>query len=314
MYLINLWIHKVRSIVLAVAGSLVVGCATQFSLDLGDPCAAERSELRGAQNYYTQAIVGGALLGAVTGGLAGWLAGKSEKSVAAGAALGAVVGGVGGYYLAKQKVAADAAALSDSILKDVQTDNTEIDKATLAFAKLRNCRFTAAQQVKSDFAAGRISRTQAISRLDELRERFTGDLAIADEVGTKMADRSREFDYASNQLVAENPEAKSYLASYPMTPAESITPPTASKAATTHKLPTTHKPVPVAPRPPVKAKAPPPKAAPVVAVAQETNTNQIKQKKYSNEVAVAKAESSKAFSLEGQVGLILPPCLACGSS
>jgi hypothetical protein len=63
-----------------------------------------------------------------------------------------------------------------------------------------------------------------------------------------------------------------------------------------------------APSPPPKA---PPKAAPVVAVAQETNTNQLKQKKYSNEVTVAKSESSKAFSLEGQVGLILPVCPAC---
>jgi hypothetical protein len=51
-----------------------------------------------------------------------------------------------------------------------------------------------------------------------------------------------------------------------------------------------------------------------VAVAQETNTNQVKQKKYADEVTVAKAESSKAFSLEGQVGLILPACLVCDNT
>jgi uncharacterized membrane protein len=288
---------------------LLVACATQFAEDAGDPCATERAELRGAQNYYTQAIVEGAVVGGVVGALTGYLTGKSTKAAVAGAGIGAVAGGIGGYYLAKQKVASDATALSNSILKDVQAENAEIDRATVAFAKLRNCRFTAAQQVKAEFAAGRISRAQAISRLDELQARFNQDLAIADEVGTKMADKSREFVYASDQLVAENPEAKSYLASYPITSEAPVTPTTETRVAPSPKPAPKPKVVTRAPSPPPKA--PPPKAAPVVAVAQETNTNQLKQKKYSNEVAVAKSESSKAFSLEGQVGLILPVCPAC---
>jgi len=307
-------------LLLALAAALLAGCATQFAEDVGDPCATERAELRGAQDYYTKSVLAGAATGAAVGAAAGALtAVLTGSNVAKGALIGgaggAVLGAVGGYYKAKQQDAADAAALSGSILKDVQTENSEIDRATLAFARLRNCRFTAAQQVKSEFAAGRISRAQASSRLDEVKERFNRDLVIADEIGTKMTDRGREFEYASNQLVAADPNAKVYLTRYPLSPVESQ--PATSSSVKAKTSPKARTPATVRTKTRVaktpKAPPPPPSAAPVVAVAQETNTNQIKQKKYSNEMAVAKAESSKAFSLEGQVGLILPPCLACGS-
>jgi hypothetical protein len=48
-------------------------------------------------------------------------------------------------------------------------------------------------------------------------------------------------------------------------------------------------------------------------VAQETNTNQHKQKKYAKEISVAKTEAStsKVFALEGRVTLKLPECSVC---
>ena len=299
--------------------ALLAGCATQFAEDAGDPCATERAELRGAQNYFTTSIIKGAVVGGILGALTGALLSDSDQGKGAliGGAAGAIAGAIGGYYLAKQNLASDAAALNNSILKDVVADNTEIDKATLAFAKLRNCRFTAARQVKSEFAARRISRAQAISRLDELKARFNQDLVIADEIGTKMADRSREFGYASEQLVATEPEAKRYLASYPITAVEPGATPTKRKTTKPKATPAYKAPPPKTTakttRPP--AKAPPPKAAPVVAVAQETNTNQIKQKKFADEVAVAKTEGETAFSLvEGKVSVIVPPCLVCDNT
>jgi hypothetical protein len=51
-----------------------------------------------------------------------------------------------------------------------------------------------------------------------------------------------------------------------------------------------------------------------VAVAKATETNQLKQKAFSEDVALAKAQAKSAFSLEGEVGLVLPTCVACGTT
>ena len=257
---------------------IVTGCvstATTRPDDAGDSCATERAELRGAQDYYSRAIVQGAAIGGLVGGVAGWLVGDSKRATAIGAATGALAGGIGGYLMAKQRVATDAAALNDSVLRDVVGENQEIDKATLAFAKLRDCRFTSAAMVKEDFRAGRLTRGQAVTRLDDLRRRFDADLQIAEEVGAKMSERAREFSHASDQLVAQESGVTSYAATSTRAPASG------SKSA---------------------------------AVANATQTNQLKQRAYADDVQVAKNKSQAAFSLEGQVGMTMPACRAGGTA
>ena len=299
------WSVRLRSVATAsLTGVVIASCAAAgvHPEDSGDACAAQRAELRGAENYYAQSIVQGALIGGVVGGLTGWLVGDSGKSAAIGAAAGAVAGGVGGYYMAKRKVASDAAGVSSAVLKDVVADSQEIDKATLAFAKLRDCRFGAAQQVKADLAAGRISRAQAVSRLDDLQRRFAEDVTIAQQVGAKMADRSKEFQYASDELVKEDPAAVVYLEGEKRATARA---PQKSTAARPKPAPT---------KGPSATESLPPGAPPAVAVAKATETNQLKQKAFSEDVALAKAQAKSAFSLEGEVGLVLPTCVACGTT
>jgi uncharacterized protein YcfJ len=255
---------------------VVTGCvstATTRPEDAGDSCATERAELRGAQDYYSRAIVQGAAIGGLVGGLAGYLVGDSKRATAIGAAAGAIAGGIGGYLMAKQRVASDAASLNESVLKDVVTENQEIDKATLAFARLRDCRFTSAAMVREDYRAGRLTRGQAVSRLDDLRRRFDADLQIAEEVGAKMGERAKEFRYASDQLVAQDSGASGYAATSTRAPASG------SRSAS---------------------------------VANATQTNQLKQKAYADDVQVAKNKAQAAFSLEGEVGMTLPACRAGG--
>ena len=280
-----------RPILLAGVVSVIVGCAAVGTHpdDFGDTCAAERASLRGAQDYYTQAVVKGAMIGGVVGAITGWLAGESGRSTAIGAAAGAVAGGIGGYYLAKQQTAKDVASLSSGVLDDVVRDNGEIDRATLAFAQLRDCRFAAARQVKADYAAKRIDRATAAARLDDLRRRFDEDVALAEALGAKMADRSREFQYASDELLKGDPAAMTYVAKQQKVTAR------AKK-----------------PHPSTSAPRLPADAPPAAAVALTTETNQVKQKAFAEDVAVAKAEADSAFSLEGTVGQRTPRCSVCG--
>ncbi|MCU0970216.1 MAG: glycine zipper domain-containing protein [Gammaproteobacteria bacterium] len=257
---------------------IVTGCvstATTRPDDAGDSCATERAELRGAQDYYARAIVQGAAIGGLVGGLAGYLVGDSKRATAIGAATGALAGGIGGYLMAKQRVATDAASLNDSVLRDVVTESQEIDKATLAFAKLRDCRFTSAAMVREDYRAGRLTRGQAAARLDDLRRRFDADLQIAEEVGVKMGERAREFKHASDQLVAQDSGAGSAAGTSSRAPASG------SRSAS---------------------------------VASATQTNQLKQKAFADDVQVAKNKAQAAFSLEGQVGMTLPVCPAGGTA
>jgi hypothetical protein len=179
---------------------------------------------------------------------------------------------VGGSRMAKQRFASDAAALNDSVLKDVVDENQEIDKATLAFAKLRDCRFRAAAMVKEDFRAGRLTRASAVSQLDDLRRSFDTDLQIAEQVGAKMGERAKQFRYASDELIRQESGTSSFAE------VES------------------------------KRKAAP--ASKTAAVASATQTNQLKQKAFADDVQVAKNKAQTAFSLEGQVGMTMPVCRA----
>jgi hypothetical protein len=259
-----------RLTMLPLAASLVAGCVSvpQRADDTGDVCWSQRAELRGSQEYYSRAIAEGAAMGAVLGGITGLLSGQSGKSTAIGAAAGAVAGGIGGYYLAKQRVASDAAALNAAVYQDVVGANQEIDKATLAFAKLRDCRYAAARQVTADWRAGRITRPEAERRLAELRRQFDEDVRIADEVGAKMSERAREYRYAADELARQEAPAI---------------------AATTSQ-----------------ARSRP--ASGTGTVASVTQTNQIKQRAFTDEVQMAKSKAPAVFSLEGQVGGVVPTC------
>jgi len=195
----------------------LAGCAATTGLvgeDRGDACADQRAELRSAKDYYANAIVAGAVTGAAVGlsiakakAMLGHGDKDKKKEAVKGAVTGAVAGAIGGYYLARQKNARDLQSLAESIRADIVADNAEISRAKVAFGKLKQCRFGAAQAVKADYAAGRIAREEAVRRLGDLRQRFDADLAIADDVGARMANRSKEFSHAANELIRQDPEA-----------------------------------------------------------------------------------------------------------
>lgn len=283
---------SVWPVTLAILLSALAGCAAPGPrpADTGDSCATERAALRGSRDYYDQAVakgeaVGGAIGGAVgsaVGTLAGWLTGtdQSERPTAMGVAAGAAVGGYASYYLAKLETATDAVALGGAVLQDLLAENQEIDRATVSFARLRECRFAAAREVKADLAAGRIAESEAVARLGTLRKRFAEDVVIAEEVGAKMSTRSSELQYASAELLRQDPTAPVQVEAERKTAARK-----------TRTAPT--RPAPAPPRP-------------AAAVAEAAETNQLKQKAFADDVAGARCEAAAAFSLEGTVSLLAP--------
>ena len=302
--------------------------------DKNDICYTSRNDLRQSEHYYAQSIVQGAAVGGAAGaGLGALTAVISGGDIGTGALIGGlsgvVVGGVGGYYLAKQKDISDEQSLVASVRSDILAENGEIDRTAVAFAKLRDCRFAAAERIKSEFKAARITRDVAVKQLDELKLQFDEDIKISQELGLKMGARLTEFQDANNKILDKDPNARAILDAEKLSKTETLSvadieantvapeveksskkkakkqvkidqPRTASVVESSAKTP-----APVA-RPTVSEKSP------AVEVAHVTETNQIKQKDFVDQVDKAKNQAKVAFALEGSVSLATPENLLCG--
>lgn len=296
-----------------------------------DICYTWRSQLRESEHYYAQSIAEGAAVGGLSGAGIGAVAaaisgGDIGTAALIGGLSGAFAGGIGGYYNAKQKDMADEQALAASVRNDIVASNGEIDRTSVAFAKLRDCRFAAADLIKSEFKAGRMPRDKAIKQLNELKIQFDEDIKIAQELGMKMGSRLTEFQNANNQILAKDPTARAVLDAekismiqnqpiVPIVAQEEVEPAPTQKQSKKHKK-TVQPPAPTVVKKPVnKTQTPTPSAAkapPAVEVAHVTESNQIKQKAFVDQVDKAKAQAKVAFSLEGTVSLATPETLLCG--
>lgn len=327
-----------RNHLLIVSFCLLSGCSAMstYNDDKSDICYTWRSQLRESEHYYAKSIAEGAAIGGLSGAGIGAITGLITGGDIGTAALiggvtGALAGGVGGYYNAKQKDIADEQALAVSVRSDILSANGEIDRTSVAFAKLRDCRFAAADRIKSEFKAGRVPRDKAVKQLNELKTQFDEDIKVAQELGMKMGSRLTEFQNANNQILAKDPTARAMLDAEKLSAVQSqiVTEPeefepeepvynkkTSKKQKKTHQ-PTTPKVATTKPVDKVQTSTPKTPTTPVakpaaVEVAHVTETNQIKQKAFVDQIDKAKAQAKVAFALEGTVSLAAPENMLCG--
>ncbi len=196
----------------SIAGCGGANPFASYPIASDDPCGPQRQQLKSFQDYFFSAMIEGAAIGAVVGGITGYVTGQDTKSTLIGAGSGAVVGGVGGYLLAKEKANSDPAAVSNSVYQDVNTENQQIDGVTAAFRAVRDCRVRTARAVKRDYAAKRITNDDAQQQLAKIKGLFMEDIAFADSLGAKMSERGDEYADASKQMVKSDPKAQRELA------------------------------------------------------------------------------------------------------
>jgi outer membrane lipoprotein SlyB/uncharacterized protein YraI len=205
------------SIALSGIGGCAGGGGSIFSsVDASDACGKEHTAFADSKSFYLERTAEGALLGALGGAAIGALtATAAHKDAATGALIGAGVGGVAGgaagYYTARQQQAADQAALSNSVYGDVTKASAEIDRASTTFGLLRNCRFAAAERVRTDFGQGKLSRDQAAAILADHKRRFDDEIALARQYGAKMAEQDQQFRFAADSLVKQDPAAQQVM-------------------------------------------------------------------------------------------------------
>jgi len=325
----------------AIASLLLQGCAAPsgsegpaYAAAAGDPCTPQRTALKDSEDYF----VSGIAMGAVAGGAIGALATGSVIRALAAAAAGAAAGAVGGYYAYKSDNIKDRKQLVSSIHSDVAAEVEQIDSATAAFRTLAQCRFNAAQAVKADFQASRIGRTEAEQRLEQQRTLFAQDVQFAESLGVKMEKRATEYEFASSELLKDDPEARRQLeerraqqakldaeaaardqaqaaaaAASASTPAPAQTAPASPPPrATTPRpaAPAAASPAPAAPRqqasvqPTQRTRTVPvavPAPADAAGIGQLTDSNRIKRRAFSDQLVDAKATAEVTFKIDDRI-------------
>jgi uncharacterized protein YcfJ len=169
--------------------------------DPSDTCRSERALLRSTGDYFTQDIIAGAAVGAVTGGLIGGLASGNLRGAAFGALAGGALGALGGYWRARQQqYASDQALLYQTVYTDIERDNGYIDRTQTAFNRLVTCRRGQAAAIRADLRYGRIGRDQARTAMAAVRAWSADDLVLARSISQHIQQRSNDFSYANQQV------------------------------------------------------------------------------------------------------------------
>lgn len=207
-----------RSMALMLSVSMAAlqlqGCAggipgtSGFEVSASDVCRYQRQQLRSIEDYFSRALIEGAVGGALAGGLAGGLIGGDVKGALIGAAAGAALGAAANYYAARQKASSDRTVLVQTVYKDLSTENEQIDQTTAYFRGVRECRLNAANQIRNDLQAGRIGRELAQTRMVEQQQLFLQEIAYTESLGGKISERGDSFVYASNEMIKEDPNAQ----------------------------------------------------------------------------------------------------------
>lgn len=133
-----------------VCGSLLLNaCQTQgladrptFEVAYYKACYEPINYLRDSEAKMQQAVIMGAVGGAVIGGLAGALLGGDKNrgtGALLGAAGGAVAGGAGAYALKKREQIGDDNARFASYASDINRDTTEMNRALAAAEQAQSC-------------------------------------------------------------------------------------------------------------------------------------------------------------------------------
>jgi len=190
----------------------VGGGNVELAVDPGDPCGQYRAQFAQSKTFFTDQIVSGAVtggaVGAVGGALIGGLTGGGRGALIgalAGGAAGALAGGTSAYYQNMQQHARDQSELARGINSDLDREITELDHVNATFAQLRECRFSAAQQIKYQVRTGQMSRPAAVAALDFERRMFDQEIAVARQYGATMQKRDDQFQVAADNLAKSDP-------------------------------------------------------------------------------------------------------------
>jgi hypothetical protein len=144
-------------------------------------------------------LIGGGI-GAVAGGIVGAATHQSVGTTLGMVAGGAAIGAGAGYWAAVSQKNADMGARERQVTTDIKAQNAKIDGAQGAFNKLLDCRRQEAAHLRADVAGGRISQTDGVKQMADIRSRYESDIDLAKKIDSNITARSADLEYANEQI------------------------------------------------------------------------------------------------------------------
>lgn len=184
--------YKIATVALT-STLIVTGCASMGqqgrigSNDGSDPCFANLQNIDSIAIFYKdermKQLMGGAALGAVSGAALGaGTAALTNGDAAIGALIGGIAGGVAGAFVANsywesrmQQANQQKSLAIGMVEKDLRDDIAKITQVDQEIGALVRCRTQKRDQIRKDFAAGKLTHAQA-----ELEWKKWGDLINKD--------------------------------------------------------------------------------------------------------------------------------------
>ncbi len=178
--------------------------STDLKMYPDDPCGGQRQEFVKGKSYFAVDLATGIFGGAYNGAIDSYNSTKASggntfKAVFKGVG-GAFKGGKSGYWQARAGAAKDQQELERNINSDLSTESKNIDVSIAAFARLRQCRFDQARDIKTKVRQHRLDRTTAQIQIEFERDRFNEEVALAHTYGVNMAQHDDQFRDASAAL------------------------------------------------------------------------------------------------------------------
>ncbi len=176
-----------------------------------DVCFAQRQQLAEHGSFFDKRVVGGAVAGAVTGGI---IAAIRGDNVLAGAAIGGAVGLASGYLLKLQQDGLEADSILGRASGDVAAENAKIDKLLVSFRDLKTCRRSEAQAVQGRYNAKAVDLEGAKQEMAAIKLRYDEDVAKFRELADQVAQNTESYAAVYNEIAADNGTGELEVRSY----------------------------------------------------------------------------------------------------
>ena len=189
-------IHRMKSI--AFVGSVIAvavsGCASQPQL------TSDELALRDNAEVFNETVVGGAVAGALLGGLGCMALGNSGSDCLASAAVGGFAGGVAGYLVAaEQQAATEHVEKIDIVTRDIVAENQNIAKVVTSARTVLEENQNSARALRERIASQEAEATE----YETMQARIQSNINLLNDVIGRLNEKRDNFAQSATTLQSE---------------------------------------------------------------------------------------------------------------
>ena len=175
--------------------------STVLASDTSDPCNPERQQLERYGQKIESPVQGLLDVGFAIGGVLDSI----RQTGRVGGTLGADgITVAGGYIEALRQENGTILDLLRDATSDIEAENQRIDALVAAFGELGNCRKAGAAAIRSDYQAGKFSRSDGAAAMITLRGLYRQDISRMRELVKQISENTETYAAVYNDVAEDN--------------------------------------------------------------------------------------------------------------